>query len=158
MNFLDFLILVPVAWFGYKGLKNGLISEFFSILALIIGTWASFTFANLIAPWFGDGQITKFIAFVVLFIAVLILVHLIGKIIEKVITLVIPKVINHIFGFLFGIFKVVCVFSVLFYMINSVDKKERIFKENIKKESLFYQYIEPIAVPFFNRQEVKNEK
>jgi len=155
MNFLDFLMLIPIAWFGFKGLKNGLISELFSILALIVGIWATSKFSSLIASWFGNGQMAKWIAFVVFFVGVLIVVYIVGKLVEKAITLVVPKIINHIFGFLFAVMKVVCVWSVLFYMINTIDKKEIVFTEKIKKESLFYKYVEPIASTFFNREEKK---
>lgn len=158
MNFLDILILFPIAWFGFKGLKNGLISELFSIVALLLGTWATFEFSSVVASWFGDGRLAKFLAFVLLFFGVLVLVHFVGKLVEKLVTLVIPDIVNHLFGLLFGAFKVLCVFSILFYAINSLDKHQIFFKAKIKEESLLYKYVEPITGKFLEWRELQELK
>jgi len=158
MNFLDILMLIPIAWFGFKGLKNGLISEFFSILALFLGTWATFEFLSVVASWFGDGRVAKFLAFVVLFIGVLVLVYFAGKVVEKIVTLVIPDIVNHLFGLIFGVFKVICVFSILFYAINTIDKNDFFLKAKIKEESLLYKYVEPVTGKFLEWREAKELK
>lgn len=155
MNFLDFVILIPVIWFGFKGLKNGLIAELASILGLFIGFWITFKFYLIVAAWFNNSVLAKVIAFFSLFIATLIIVYIIGKTVEKIVTLLLPSFINYLFGLLFGVFKVLFLFSVIFYFINTVDKKEMFLKKHIKEKSFLYRYVEPIAVKIISWQQEK---
>lgn len=144
INWLDIIIIAFAAWFGYKGLRNGLIKELVSIIALVAGIWGTVKFSDLVASWMGDSQLIKIAAFVVTFIVVLILVHLVGKIIEEIVTLIIPSFINKFFGFLFGVGKIALIFSVLFYFFSLVDAKEKLLSKDIKEESLIYKYVEPL--------------
>jgi len=145
MNWLDILVLIPLLWFGFKGFKNGLIKELASVAALILGIWATITFSDVVASWFGNSGTMKVVAFVLTFIGVLVIVHFAGTVVEKVIKLVIPGFVNNIFGLIFGACKVLIVFSVLIYFVNIVDKREWIVKRDVKENSFFYKYIEPIV-------------
>ena len=57
MNYIDILILIPIAWFGYKGFNNGLVRELASIIALIAGLYASFKFSDWVATWINNDKI-----------------------------------------------------------------------------------------------------
>ena len=150
MNWIDILILIPAAWYAYKGLKNGLVYELASIVALILGVWATVHYADVLAARMGDGQVYKIIAFAGIFIATLVLVHFAGKLVEKVIKLMIPGFFNNLAGLLFGIGKVVIVFSVLIMFVNKVDTKSVILKDKAKTGSFTYKYVEPVA-PFLTK-------
>ena len=145
MNWLDILILIPLVWLGFKGFKNGLIKELASVVALILGIWATIKFSDMVASWFGNSGTMKVVAFVLIFVGVLVIVHFAGIIIEKIIKLVIPGFVNNLFGLIFGVCKVLIIFSVLIYFVNIVDKKEWIIKHDVKENSFFYKYIEPIV-------------
>ena len=149
MNWIDFIVILPAAWFAYKGFKNGLIYELASTLALIIGVWATVSFSSVLAAKLGDNQVYKFIVFVLIFVGVLVAIHFAGKVIEKFIKLLIPGIVNNITGLLFGMLKVVIVCSVFFMFINNVDKKAVIIKPEAKETSLCYKYVEPVA-PFLS--------
>lgn len=147
MNWLDIVILIPTAWYAYKGLKNGLICELASIIALILGVWATVHYSDVLAARMGEGQTYKIIAFAGIFIATLVLVHFAGKLMEKVVKLMIPGFWNNLAGLLFGVAKVVIVFSVLLMFIEKVDTKQVILKPKFKTESFTYKYVKPVA-PF----------
>ena len=147
MNWLDIIIIIPAAWYAFKGLKNGFISELASIVALILGIWATVHYSDMLAARLGEGQTYKIIAFAGIFIATLVLVHLVGKLVEKVVKHSVSGVLNNIAGLLFGVAKVVLVFSVIFMFINKVDTKEVILKKETKTNSFTYKYVEPVA-PF----------
>ena len=147
MNWLDILILIPTAWYAYKGLKNGLICELASIIALILGVWATVHYSDVLAARMGEGQTYKIIAFAGIFIATLVLVHFAGKLVEKVVKLMISGFWNKLAGLLFGVAKVVIVFSVLLMFIEKVDTKQVILKPKFKDESFTYKYVKPVA-PF----------
>ncbi len=134
MNWLDIVILIPTAWYAYKGLKNGLICELASIIALILGVWATVHYSDMLAARMGEGQTYKIIAFAGIFIATLVLVHFAGKLVEKVVKLMISGFWNNLAGLLFGVAKVVIVFSVLLMFIEKVDTKQVILKPEFKTE------------------------
>lgn len=150
MNWLDIVILIPTAWYAYKGLKNGLICELASIIALILGVWATVHYSDMLAARMGEGQTYKIIAFAGIFIATLVLVHFAGKLMEKVVKLMISGFWNNLAGLLFGVAKVVIVFSVLLMFIEKVDTKQVILKPEFKTESFTYKYVQPIA-PFLTK-------
>ena len=145
MNILDIIILIPVAWFGFKGLKNGLIRELASIAALVLGVWATLRFSDYVATKLGNTMAIKAVAFVLTFFAVLVAVHFAGILVEKVVKLVIPAWLNNIFGLLFGAAKALLVVSVLLYFVTIVDFKEMLLKPEVKEKSLIYKHIEPIV-------------
>ena len=147
MNWLDIIIIIPAAWYAYKGLKNGLICELASIIALILGVWATVHYSDRLAALMGEGQTYKIIAFAVIFIATLVLVHFAGKLVEKVVKLMISGFWNNLAGLLFGVAKVVIVFSVLLMFVEKVDTKEVLLKPEFKTESFCYKYVQPVA-PF----------
>ena len=144
INWLDILIIIPVCWFGFKGLKHGLVRELASIAALIAGIFVASKFSSYLASRLGNSETMEIIAFIILFIAVLILVFFVGRLLEKAVNLVFSSFVNHLFGLLFGIGKVLIIFSVIFFMINSVDSKEILLRRSIKAQSFLYQYIEPV--------------
>ncbi len=145
MNILDIIILIPVAWFGFKGLKNGLIRELASIAALVLGVWATLRFSDYVAERLGNTMAVKAVAFVLTFFAVLVAVHFAGILVEKVVKLVIPAWLNNIFGLLFGAAKALLVVSVLLYFVTIVDFKEMLLKPEVKEKSLIYKYTEPMV-------------
>ena len=49
MVLLDYIVLIPLCWFAFMGFKRGLIYELTSILALVLGVWASYRFSDTVA-------------------------------------------------------------------------------------------------------------
>ncbi|MCQ2284634.1 MAG: CvpA family protein [Bacteroidales bacterium] len=144
MNLIDFFVLIPLCWFGFKGLKNGLIYEITSILALVLGVCLAHRFAKGVALLMPNTIFAEQVAFIIIFIAVILLVNLAGKLMQKVIKLVIPESIDHIFGLLFGACKVLVVCSVLLFALQDIDRHEILLKKETKENSLTYKYVEPI--------------
>ena len=148
MNWLDFVIVLPVCWFAFKGFKNGLIKELATISALVLGIWATCRFSDYVATLLGDAEWVHILAFIITFLAVLILVYLFGNFVEKVVTLVVPKFINRLFGFIFGVGKVLLIFSLLLFVISTIDTESKVLTCAITKDSLLYHYVQPIF-PYF---------
>ena len=148
MNWLDIVIILPVCWFAFKGFKNGLIKELAMLAALILGIWATCRFSNYVATLLGDAPWVNILAFIITFVIVLILVYLFGNFVEKVVTLVIPKFINRLFGLLFGVGKVLLIFSLLFFILHTIDTEGKFLTHTITEKSLLYGYVEPVF-PYF---------
>lgn len=150
MSALDIFILLPLAWFAFKGYRNGLIKEVISLAALLVGAWLTLKYYDDIAARFGESATTKTITFVVIFLAVIIIAYFVANLLERIITWSIGDFLNKLLGLLFGVLKVLFVFSVIFYFINTIDTKEQLFTQKIKNESLLYKYTAPIAPKIYN--------
>lgn len=145
MNFIDFCVLIPLCWFGFKGFKNGLIYEIASILVLILGVGIAKGFSNGLALLLVNVPFAKQVSFIIIFVSVVMLVHLAGNLMKKIIKLAIPGAVDHVFGLLFGVCKVLVVSSVILFCIQDVDKREILLKKEAKDNSLTYHYVEPIV-------------
>lgn len=157
MNYIDILILIPIAWFGYKGFNNGLVRELASIIALVAGLYASFKFSDWVAIWINNDKIPHEIYFAITFFAVLVLVFMAGRLVEKVVKLMIPEFVNNLAGALFGASKVLVIFSAVLFFINSIDTKEVLITPKTKQESFLYKYIEPVVPKlksFYDKQQL----
>jgi membrane protein required for colicin V production len=155
MNFLDIIILIPVAIFVFKGLKNGLIIEVASLSALFLGIYAGiylsdFVSGLLIKHFYLNANYTSAVAFILIFIAVIILVRFIAKAIEKVIDMTTLGFINKLLGAVFAVLKVLFLISLVFYVINKIDSNEKLITSKSKSRSVFYKPVSdiaPMAIP-----------
>lgn len=151
MNYLDFIILIPLVYFAWKGFSHGLIIELASIIGLVAGIWAAWHFSGLVEIWLSDSmnlnsQYLNIIAFIVTMIGVIIAVHIIGKLLEKIIDLIALGFVNKLSGLAFGVFKGVLIMSLFIYIFNTFGGKT-ILAENTENESIIYKEIAPLA-PF----------
>jgi membrane protein required for colicin V production len=160
MNFLDIIILIPVAIFVFKGLKNGLIIEVASLVALFLGIYAGIYLSNYVAglliKHLGlNANYTSSVAFVLIFVAVLILMRLIAKTIEKVIDLTALGFINKLLGAVFAVLKAMFLLSLVFYVINKFDTKEKLITPAAKEKSLLYKPVSgiaPMTIPIIKKE------
>ncbi len=144
MNWLDIVMLAPIAWWGFKGFRHGFVYEIFSLLALIVGFWAAIHFSDLLLQWL-EIPLAKTVSFSIILFATIFLVRIAGRMMQKVVRLAIPKLVDHLLGLLFGVAKVILICSMAFYFINMVDKNELLIKREVKEASMLYKHVEPIV-------------
>ena len=142
LNSLDILLLVPLAWAVFKGFRNGLIKEVFSLLALILGIFITYKFSYFVEEKLDGMFAAHYIAFVITFFGVLIGVHFVGVLVDKVIKLVVPNFLDRLFGICFGIAKWLFICSILLIMLKTIDTKQKILTPKLTENSLFYPYVE----------------
>jgi|WetSurMetagenome_2_1015567.scaffolds.fasta_scaffold423110_2 membrane protein required for colicin V production len=150
MNFLDIIILIPVAIFVFKGLKNGLIIEVASLVALFLGIFSGIYLSDYVSGFLIkhlglNANYTSAVAFVLIFIAVLILMRIIAKAIGKAIDLTALGFINKLLGAVFAVLKVLFLISLVFYVINKFDTKEKLITPTAKTKSFLYKPVSEIA-------------
>ncbi|MCQ2285716.1 MAG: CvpA family protein [Bacteroidales bacterium] len=150
MSWIDIIVLVPLAWFGFRGLKNGLIKEVASLFAIFVGGWAAIRFSPSIADEFGGSLTVNVVTFILLFFAILIGVHFIALFIAKIIKLVIPSFLDNILGLLFGALKVLLVAGVFFVFVAKIDQNARFIKEDTRQNSFFFKNVEPFAADLYS--------
>jgi len=163
MKILDIIILVAIIWFAFKGLKSGFIGGIFSILALIIGGWATVRFSDFTCSFFGlDGEIKVLLSSGITFIAAVLLVFLVGKLCKSVVNIVLPEFIDKLLGLVFGGGKVLLCVGILFYFVTNTDTNEKILTPERKQASYFYKPSVKVAkffLPKFKKiKELKEEE
>lgn len=150
MNFIDVLIIVPLAYAGYKGFKHGLIIEVFTLLALFVGLYAGIHFSDFIADFlkrsFGwDSEYLPVISFTLVFLGIGAMVYFAGKTIEQMVKVVNLSPVNKFFGVFFGVMKMAYVVSVVIVLTESYDEKGDFFPEEKKERSLLYTPVKAIS-------------
>jgi membrane protein required for colicin V production len=150
MNYIDIIICVPLAWGLYKGFRKGFIIEVATLFSLLGAVWVAVNFSDFISRLIRDklnwhNAYVPIISFVLLFIGVLAAVYGIAKLIERSIDAASLGPINKILGALFGAFKFALILSVLFFLVDAVEKSIPVFTSEKKSGSLLYKPVASIA-------------
>lgn len=151
MNYLDIIIAIIFVLFGIGGLRKGIIIEVATLLALGLGLYGAFHFSDFTAAQLVqfveiDPKYLNLIAFIVTFLVVAVVVHLVGRMVARLIKNLNLGFIDRLGGFLLGIAKGLLLCSLLVMLLNAMNTKG-ILKEDVKKGSLLYPYVEA-TVPY----------
>ena len=158
MNWIDIIVLIPLCWYAFRGFKNGFLMEIVSLAALFLGLFGSYKFSDLIALWITGTSLAKPISFSLCFVLTIVLVNLLGRILKRVLKPVLSEFLDKVLGILFGILKVVLVAGVLFYFIDTVDKKEIFIKHEVKEASIAYKHLSPVMSHVLEWKEMREQE
>ncbi|NLA25079.1 MAG: CvpA family protein [Bacteroidales bacterium] len=158
MNALDIILIIPIAWFGFKGLKNGLIKEIASLLAIVVGLYGAMKFSCYLEKYVASytsssAEYIPTIAFVICLIAIIVGVYLLSGLLNKFITKIKLTWLNKLGGLVFGVLKTLLILSSIILMINKFNLSNEKLKEDFFKSSVLYSPIEKLApkiYPFIN--------
>jgi membrane protein required for colicin V production len=150
VNFIDILIIIPVIWGFWRGFMKGVVMEIGTLAAFFLGVWGGMKFSDLIAGWIRDwfdsqSPYIPLIAFALVFVGILMLVFAVAKFIEKGMENASLGVINKIAGGIFGCFKFVLILSVIFFVIDAVEKSITVIPPSVKDNSLLYHHVATVA-------------
>ncbi len=162
MNFIDIVLIVPIAYAAYKGFKHGFVIEVFTLLAILVGIYVGIHFSDFTAQWLSEtfdmhSAYLPVIAFTLTFLAVGALIYFGGKVVEKMIKVVHLSIVNKLAGLVFAAIKMTYILSVILVLIDSYDEKGDFFPDNTKKESLLYVPVREVAtksVPALSRSTI----
>ena len=151
MNFIDIIILVPVAWFAFSGFRKGLIIEVTTLIGLFLGIYAGVYFSDyvsgLLVSWFGfNSNYSSIISFTIVFIGIIIMIYILAKSLEKVVNLTALGVFNKIGGAFFGVLKMIFIISLLIYIFNKIDDQQRLLTKVNREKSLLFIPISNFAL------------
>lgn len=143
MNVIDILVLVPALWGAYKGYKNGLISEGGTVLALVLGIWASVSFSSTLGEYVGKAfsitsQYKEIVAFSLIFLFVVIISFIITRILTNIFEAISLGWLNSLTGILFGITKYIIVFAFLFFVVRTMVERYYTEKVELFEKSMFF--------------------
>jgi len=87
-----------------------------------------------------------------------VLVNLLGRILKRALKPVLSEFLDKGLGVLFGVLKVVLVAGVLFYFIDTVDKKEIFIKHEVKEASVAYKHLSPVMSHVLEWKETRDKE
>lgn len=154
MTFIDILLGILLIWGLYKGLRNGLIIELASIIALIAGLYGAFHLSYLTADflndrWEWDEKYVNLIAFLITFGIIVVLVNLIARLLTQVVQVVMLGWLNRLAGAIFGALKVAVILGAFLIFFDRVNTHFDFLSEDTKKESVLYGPIRDIGAFVF---------
>lgn len=162
---LNIILIIPLAWGFYKGLRKGLIVELASILAIILGVFACSKFSDMVADFLGEhihshisSLYLSICAVILVFIGVVILVFFIAKRIQKLAEALFLGIANRIFGALFGLFKWALLVSFVLYFFDILNQKAGIVSASTLERSIVYEHLiklAPLVMPTLLKSKAK---
>jgi membrane protein required for colicin V production len=123
MNTFDIIIS---AIFGYclvRGLFRGLIKELASIIGVLSGFYAAYTYyqevARMMSDWISNTGYLNIVSFMIIFCFIFIIISIIGILIKYLLNIVFLGWIDRLFGAVFGMIKAILIASVLLITFTS---------------------------------------
>jgi membrane protein required for colicin V production len=150
MNALDLILIFPLIWAGFRGFKNGLITEVVSIAALVGGIYLALHYTDSIAKYIHNDA-AQLIACALIFGGVLLGGYLGGLLAKKITA--IPDLLDKILGIVLGVAKVLALCSLLLIGLKAIDVKNVILTDKVTENSLLYPYMEKSADFIISQQE-----
>lgn len=148
MSTLDFFIVIPIAYFGYRGFMNGFIREFFGVAGIIIAVFVAFRYmgpvSGFLAPFVKEMDNATLITGTSLFILIMAVVQILIFWLEEVFKMVRLSAINMLAGLLFGAAKMAIIVSASLLLLSGFN----IPQETKRSESAAYSsviYLAPLT-------------
>jgi membrane protein required for colicin V production len=141
MNPFDIFIIVIMGYCLVRGLFRGLVKEVSSIVGVLGGFYAAYSYYPIVAKWLdrliSDPAYLKILSFLIIFCVVLIVINVLGIIIKYLLNIAFMGWIDRTFGVAFGIVKGLLIVSVLFIILTAFLPKGA----PIIKNSLLAPYV-----------------
>ena len=141
MSYIDIFLGVLLVYGIFKGIKNGLIVEFASLVSFFVGIYIAVKFSSVVGSFIGDSKSSKVVAFVLTFILVLVGIHLLAKVFSKIASALFLGLINTIGGGIFGALKTALILGVILSLFQKVNINDTIISKETQESSLFFNPI-----------------
>lgn len=123
MNPFDILIVVILGYCIVRGLFRGLAKEVSSIVGVLGGFYAAYSYYTVVAKWLSriisNTAYLNILSFLIIFCSVLIVINVLGIIIKYLLNISFLGWVDRIFGVIFGFAKGVLIVSVLFIILTT---------------------------------------
>jgi|TARA_R110000737_G_C14621781_1_gene493402 membrane protein required for colicin V production len=151
MNFIDIVLLVPLAYAAWKGFKKGFIIEIFTLLAFFVGIYAGVHFSDyasekLSTSFEADSPYLSPAAFTITFLVIGAIVFFAGKAIEQVVKITALSPMNKMGGLVFGAIKMLLILSVLLSVVESYSEKNDLISQESRDDSMLYKPVKAVGL------------
>jgi membrane protein required for colicin V production len=134
MNPFDILIVVILGYSLIRGLFRGLVKELSSIIGVLGGFYAAYTYyhlpAGLLSNLIKNSAYLNIFSFLIVFCVVLLIVNIIGVIIKYLMNIAFLGWVDRLGGIGFGIVKGILIVCILFITLTTFLPKGSAFIKN----------------------------
>ncbi len=134
MNPFDIIIIVILGYSLVRGIFRGLVKEVSSIIGVLGGFYAAFTYytmlAKLLSGLIKETVYLNILSFLIIFCSVLIVVGILGVIIKYLLNIAFLGWVDRISGVGFGLVKGILIASILFITLTAFLPKGSAFLKN----------------------------
>ncbi len=121
MSLLDILLWAVLLGFAAKGFMKGFVREVCSLLGLVIGGWAAFTYYQSAGAVLGKlihlpPMATSVAAFLCILLAIGLLFFLVGHLLTVILKIALLGGINRVGGVIFGLMQGALLLSIVLYL------------------------------------------
>lgn len=143
MGTIDIIILCCFLPAVYLGLKNGLVRQLVSVLAIYSGITLALKFSPEVSQWLlsflkVSDFTAKAIAFCLVFFAVALVLGLLGKWIEKILKISNLGGFNRLMGLVVALIVFAMIISVIISFVDSINNNLEFISKEKLEESRFY--------------------
>lgn len=156
MNFLDIILGLLLLWGLWKGLKNGLLIEIASLLALIAGIYGAIHFSYYVGDYLSKNmewneRYINIAAFCITFFLIVIAVHFAGKLLTKIANIAMLGILNKVAGALFGALKVAVILGAVLIFFDRANTSTGLVKNETIQASALFGPIKDIGALVFSK-------
>lgn len=143
MNYLDIIILLPVAYGIIRGFMRGFVRELTSIIAVIAGIiaakiWAPVFAAKILTVLNAPEWLGQSLAYLLLFVGVALLCKVVARIVQRFLKAISLGWLDKLVGGIFGGLKWALIVSVLLNLLIIPEQYVKIIKDDAKASSKLY--------------------
>jgi len=156
MSFLDILLGLLLIWGLYKGLRNGLIIEVATLIALIAGLYGAIRFSYLTGQYLEermhwDQQYMNLIAFIITFLLIVIAINLLARLLTKIAEFAFMGWLNKLAGAVFGTLKVAVMLGTLLLFLERANTSLKFYDGPEPTSSVLYEPLRDIGALVFEK-------
>ena len=156
MGVLDVILGLLLLYGLYKGIKNGLLVELASLIALIAGLYGAIHFSYIVGEYLSKNMdwsesAMNTTSFILTFIIIIILVNLAAKLLTKIADLAMLGPLNKIAGGIFGALKIAVILGALLIFFDKSNNQLGFIKQESIEESTLYAPIKEIGAFVFSK-------
>jgi membrane protein required for colicin V production len=156
MSWLDVIILLPILVGLIRGLMRGVIIEFTSILAVILGVvgarmWSATMAAWMIQQFAWQENICFVIAYAVLFLGITLVLNIVARLLSKLFQKINLGWLNRLAGAMFGGAKWGVIMLMLVLCLHRLDTQFQFITPELKEQSIVYQQAAPLSEKAWER-------
>jgi membrane protein required for colicin V production len=142
MNFLDVIILIPIAFGAFKGYQKGLLMEIITLVAFVLATVLAFKLLEqamlVLTPYIGANEnILPLLSFIIVFVLVMVLVLMVGKAAKAFMDVILLGTFDNLAGAIVGALKWAFGFSVILWLMESAGLS---FPQETVNQSIIFPY------------------
>ncbi|MDZ7845612.1 MAG: CvpA family protein [Owenweeksia sp.] len=145
MNYVDILLLLPLAYGLVRGLFKGLVRELASLAAIFLGLLGAYLFSHDLAEWLSqqfeiDGGWVHIMAYVIIFLIVALVLQIIARLLTQMLQALALGLLNRLLGGIFGLAKIGLVLLLMVFLLDpylsDLHKKNTAWNQSVVYKQL----------------------